>query len=289
MPLLGVTRGWVLQLAWLWIVVPVAACRSAHGDPVDRAIDPTTTPEQVAEVDEPAFVLQQGDSTWSVAPLARYRIAARVLSRERYYLGWQSDLSPLDLALGWGQMADPSVDRSIDWYQGTRWYFFHWSASSPFHNQEISAQSANVHIVPATLNLRRALLALGRDQVIELSGELVRIKDGRGEHTWQSSLSRSDTGDGSCELMWVTQLVHDGRQYQSSAAGRRSATAIHAGRSSSGARALGVEHAHELAREVLGVLAVHEVAARHLHDLVAVGVARARAFVRRRREQVARA
>jgi hypothetical protein len=196
------------------LTVLAGACRSAHGDPVDRALDPSATPEQVAEVDAAEFVLQQGDAAWSVAPLAHYRIAARVLSRERYYFGWQSELSPLDLALGWGKMADPSVDRFIDWYQGTRWYFFHWSSSSPFHNPEISAQSANVHIVPATLNLRRALLALAADQIVELSGELVRIRDKGGEHSWQSSLSRSDTGDGSCELMWVTQLVHDGRQYQ---------------------------------------------------------------------------
>ena len=42
-------------------------------------------------------------------------------------------------------------------------------------------------------------------QIISLSGSLVRVeaKDG---WKWKSSLTRSDDGAGSCEIIWVTDI-----------------------------------------------------------------------------------
>ena len=42
-------------------------------------------------------------------------------------------------------------------------------------------------------------------QRIRLSGQLVRV-DGDDGFTWSSSLSREDTGNGACELIWIEQL-----------------------------------------------------------------------------------
>ena len=144
---------------------------------------------------------------------ARYRIAARVLSRERYYRGWRSDLSPLDLALGWGTMSDPAVDRWIDWSQGGRWYFWQWSAGSPYQNDAIRVQSANVHVVPANQNLRRALLAVEEGDRVQLRGFLVDLL-GPGGDLWNSSLSRSDKGNRSCEILYITELADDETVYR---------------------------------------------------------------------------
>ena len=40
---------------------------------------------------------------------------------------------------------------------------------------------------------------------IHLSGLLVEAS-GPGTGTWRSSLSRTDTGNGACELVWVEEL-----------------------------------------------------------------------------------
>lgn len=145
-------------------------------------------------------------------PKARYRIAARVLSRERYYLGWSAELAPLDLALGWGELSNPAIDEKIDWYQGARWYFWRWSEPLPLSDGEIARQSANVHVVPATENVRRALLAIKDDDMIQLSGFLVNIRGPEGQR-WRSSLRRTDTGGGSCELLYATELIRRDRVY----------------------------------------------------------------------------
>ena len=45
---------------------------------------------------------------------ASFEIRARVLSKEPYYLNRTADLSPIDLALGWGVMSDTAVLKQID-------------------------------------------------------------------------------------------------------------------------------------------------------------------------------
>ena len=189
-------------------------CRGARGEPTDEVPDPRQPPEQgeVTEEDrEAAYAWAYGEVTFE--PKASYRVAARVLSTERYYMGWTGDIVPLDLALGWGELSDPAVDEVIDWYQGGRWYFWRTDARSVLGQREIALASANVHIVPARPNLERALLALDEDDIIELRGYLVNIQ-GPGGARWKTSLKRSDTGGGSCEVMYVTELIADGEIYR---------------------------------------------------------------------------
>ena len=55
---------------------------------------------------------------------ASFEIRARVLSTEHYRWGTEAELSPIDLALGWGAMSDQSVLDRVEIPQGNRWYFF---------------------------------------------------------------------------------------------------------------------------------------------------------------------
>lgn len=205
-----------LHVASLAALALIAGCGAPYGTPSQRQVDPRRAPVQTESVSgtRPLEVSASGH-TFRLASLAHYEIAARVLSRERYYLGWRADLSPIDLALGWGALADTAVDRFIDWHQGGRWYFFEWSADSPYRNDDIIPQSANVHVIPANDNVRRILLSIDRDQVLALSGQLVRVDDPAAAASggWSSSLSRTDTGDGSCELMYVERVLAGGVEY----------------------------------------------------------------------------
>jgi hypothetical protein len=51
--------------------------------------------------------------------------------------------------------------------------------------------------------------------VAELSGELIRIEGHQGGEivTWRSSLSREDSGDGSCELLYLRRLRVNGKVF----------------------------------------------------------------------------
>ncbi len=142
---------------------------------------------------------------YDIGALAAFRIRALVLGKERYWIGRETDLSPLDLALGWGPMSDQKIVDQFDITQGGRWY--HWrSARLPISTAEVITHSANMHMIPATPDVEEELKDLRRGDVVDLSGYLVEVKGNDG-WSWRSSLRRDDTGDGSCELVWVERLA----------------------------------------------------------------------------------
>lgn len=137
--------------------------------------------------------------------LAEYKIKARVLSRNDFSIGRESEISPVDFALGWGPMSDQDVIDKIEVTQSNRWY--HWKTEIyPLPNREISLNSANVHIIPKDDFIEDKLDEVYKGSLIEMQGYLVEVTMDDGWH-WKSSLRRDDTAGGSCELFWVEELT----------------------------------------------------------------------------------
>jgi len=147
--------------------------------------------------------LKHGDYT--IKPLARYEIKAVVLGRERYRYDDGANLSPVDLALGWGPMSSAGVINELNMSQSGRWYEYSWSEEPPLSPDLIAAHSANTHCIPASPAVRSQLLAIRRLDVVTLKGYLVEVGGPKG-YSWRSSLSRTDTGGGACEVMWITAI-----------------------------------------------------------------------------------
>ena len=136
-----------------------------------------------------------------IRPLATFDIKARVLSRKRYLLGRESDLAPIDLALGWGQMSDEQILENFSISQSGRWYW--WRADPlPIIRQEVIRSSANMHLIPADDYVARQIKKARRGAIVQFTGYLVEVKGDDGWH-WSSSLSREDSGDKACELVYV--------------------------------------------------------------------------------------
>ncbi len=92
--------------------------------------------------------------------------------------------------------------------QSDRWYFFEYRHETPFTTSYIINHSSNNHIIPATENIRKAVKTVKAGQKIILDGFLINLKGTyRGQNVWwNTSLSRSDTGDNSCELFYVSKV-----------------------------------------------------------------------------------
>ena len=148
---------------------------------------------------------RRGDFT--VSPLAGFSLEARVLSREDYAFGPESALSPTDLALGWRRMSDPAVYGPLGIRQSGRWYRYRWDAGGPpIPLREIVRSSANMHMVPADAEVERALDGVRAGQMVRLQGWLIEARRDDG-WAWRSSLTREDSGDGACELVYVCALT----------------------------------------------------------------------------------
>ncbi|MCU0988071.1 MAG: hypothetical protein MUE63_00385 [Xanthomonadales bacterium] len=147
---------------------------------------------------------------YRLTPRARFEIRARVLSREDYFWGNEADLSPIDLALGWGAMSDQAVLDRIEISQGSRWYFTRYAGPAPLPDRDIIRHSGNMHIVPADPQVLRQLKKIRRGDIVRATGYLVDIDHPSG-FRWRTSLSREDTGGGSCEIFYLQRIGIEGR------------------------------------------------------------------------------
>lgn len=184
----------LVAIAVLWFFLPRnSAVRLGPGV---LAPDP---PKQVSTVSPKSFSFK--DKDYTITPLARFHIKAKVLSRKNYRWDRESNICSVDLALGWGRMSDEKVLDFIDISQSNRWY--RWSADKfPIPRREIETHSGNMHLVPANQSVKSTISRTRTGDIVEFSGNLIRIDAKDGWH-WVSSLSRTDSGSHSCELVWV--------------------------------------------------------------------------------------
>jgi hypothetical protein len=143
---------------------------------------------------------------YQITKKAGFEINARVLSTESYYLSRESDLSPIDLALGWDVMSDSGLLNMLSISQSGRWYRWRYDGSIPVSDQQIIISSANMHMVPATSAVERSLKQLREGDVITLEGFLIDVDHDSG-WKWRTSMTRSDTGGGACEIVYVEAIA----------------------------------------------------------------------------------
>jgi hypothetical protein len=138
--------------------------------------------------------------------LANFRVRGRVLLVGHYWMGRDADLSPVDLTLGWRLMSNQEILDGLHLYRMHRAYA--WTGREgrlPASQDDIIAHSANMHMVPSTDELAARLRAIKHGDLVDISGYLIEVKFGDGG-IWRSSLTRTDTGNGGCELVWVIGL-----------------------------------------------------------------------------------
>ncbi len=138
-----------------------------------------------------------------VIPLASYEINARLLHRERYRFDAMADIAPVDFGVGWHRMSDQSVIDGFRFSNSGRYLSF--TTESAVEAALSTGSLCNMHMLPAGARVRDRLLDLNQGEVFLAKGYLVSVRR-PGMSPWTSSLTREDTGDGACEIMWVEEI-----------------------------------------------------------------------------------
>jgi hypothetical protein len=196
-----------MQLAQLWKPgLAIALCclgvvRLLSGRAIDHppGVMVRAEPSQTA-THAPAFSLGH----YEIEPRADYDIEARVLSVEPYGMDSGARLSPLDFAVGWGPMSDSAVLEHFRIRQGGR-FFTLYPDEQAIDLRTALRGSANMHVIPASDELRRQLEHVRPGHLVHMRGMLVNISGPDG-YRWRTSLTRLDTGDGACELFYVESV-----------------------------------------------------------------------------------
>lgn len=182
----------------------VAVWQLITSGPIDRDPGEIAADDPLQSELEAPQTLTQGD--FQLLPQAQFSAEVRVLSRERYRLGPLADVSPLDIAVGWGPMSDSAVLAGLDISQANRFYFWHYDNEPPIPRRDIESHSANWHLIPANDGVWSQLRGLRVGDVVKLDGMLVNVEN-PGVAMLKTSLQREDTGAGACEIIYVEKAI----------------------------------------------------------------------------------
>jgi hypothetical protein len=193
----------------IFILLAVACGAPAPSDYDSTAIDPSAEPVQETAEDVKPIIIERNGWRFDITPRASYSIQGEVLSKKNYYSGTPAVISPCDFALVFGELYTSNLYKDISWSQSGRWYWWQYGASFPRQDDKFIARwSSNTHIIPANDNLKKAAKSVDEGDLVVLEGYLVSI-DGKNDgetYFWNSSLARTDTGDGSCEVLYLTKI-----------------------------------------------------------------------------------
>ncbi len=138
--------------------------------------------------------------------MAEFEISGRVLGKKNYNDGRYGEISPMDLSLGWKYMSEPEIYNRLKTENHNRW--FYWTGSLRIPEKDSLYSFANIHIIPANKKILKKLRSLKKSDLVRLKGYLVDYDERGNFHTFslKTSLSRKDTGESSCELLYVNYI-----------------------------------------------------------------------------------
>lgn len=167
--------------------------------------DPVQT--NLAEAGTITVAGEEGDVELSL--LAEYAIEGVVKSKKKYS-DYPAQVARYDFALAWGDLNKEEIDEYIKYSQSGRWCHYRYSLECPVNQEYISSHSANVHLIHKDEDILNKIKRVRKNEYVQLKGYLVNVnfKDG----PWKSSLTRTDTGNGACEIMYVTNIAVRGEE-----------------------------------------------------------------------------
>lgn len=184
------------------------------------------TRRSLAGLPEPVQTQAQGSITkqidgYSVEITYRfnYTIDALVVSTRNYDGDTLADkLAPVDLGLAWGKVAAFNGSIDFNWDQHDRWIYWHVDDIADLApvgtNADVDRQYSNNHSIPADNSVKKQLEQIKRGDRVKLEGYLVDVYATHPDGSWfewNTSESRLDSGDGACEVFYITKIENIGQ------------------------------------------------------------------------------
>lgn len=148
--------------------------------------------------------------------VAKYSISGRVVDVQNYY-GYdiRNNLSPKDIGISWGFLANEKNHRKVTWSSAGNRYLSWYSSDGMWINEmggtnKITEYCSNNHLIPSDNKNKKLIDSIKEGDFVRIEGYLVNVycKKSDGSYfNWNTSTSRNDTGNGACEIVYVTNIT----------------------------------------------------------------------------------
>ncbi|MHC8597898.1 hypothetical protein ACYVVU_06345 [Arenicellales bacterium IMCC55707] len=170
--------------------------------------DPLQTP-----TDKASFQTQVNDQVYTITPLFNYHLSGVVVTDyESGSLGdiyhhrqWKDFLNVKDLCVVWGTNVQSDVFRKLRYSSGP-WTCFFQIPDRQTGKQFRADQLSNNHILTDNIDLHRLIMRAAPGDEVRISGVLANYQNQATGFDRQTSISRTDNGNGACETIFVTDF-----------------------------------------------------------------------------------
>lgn len=139
---------------------------------------------------------------YTIYPVAAFQMQGRLLHKKTYRFDRMARFSPIDLMMSWGLLAEDTWGEDVRFRQARRWGMYRVRGPrAGVWARNPGAHWSNFHLLPASAAVHRAMRSAPVGGLIRMKGFLVNVA--RERYYWHSSLSRTDEGDTSCEIVLV--------------------------------------------------------------------------------------
>jgi hypothetical protein len=150
--------------------------------------------------------------TFTIEPVATFSGTFHVLSVRHHYNSPVNELSPVDLCVAWGKVAEPQYLEHINFsLQAGRWCSWSWDSSIGLEKEYINSHIANIHGIPSNDNISKALKSVKKGQKVYVEGYLVNVYQ-QGRCIARTSLTREDSD---CEFLYLVKIIIGNKVYGS--------------------------------------------------------------------------
>lgn len=172
--------------------------------------DPAQTETSMAP-----FSIQHKNKNYLITPKFNYEIWGLVVSCHEasnpfdyYHKEWGDDLNAKDICVVWGENVESGIFRDVKFSSGS-WTCYYscknrdWrKILTKFRNDQLS----NNHLLVASAILSNQLRRVRRGDQIYIKGYLAEYAHSNGKFYRGTSTCRTDTGNGACETIFVTDF-----------------------------------------------------------------------------------
>lgn len=184
------------------LILHFLACIDIH-DPTSLEKKIFEEPIQQSYTGNPIYK-RIGTHEFTLVPVATYKISALVICKKYYNADEVDELAPFDLCITWGDMAKPPYMYYFSCTQRDRGCNIT-AQDSPLDDWYVTTHFSNIHIIPADDSILELMRNISVNQIVYLEGFLVNVYSNN-TTIWETSLTPEDSGETSCEVLYVTGL-----------------------------------------------------------------------------------
>jgi len=137
-------------------------------------------------------------------PIKTYSAQVRILKHKRYFFDDRTELSPVDILVGWDEMSD---ERNIEFVQfslSERSFELNYT-KPPIPESTMFKQMELLHLIPSTKEIDDRIKKLRSGNVIEIEGKLVDVESTE-NFNWTNDLLLSNSKNSNHLILWVENL-----------------------------------------------------------------------------------